>query len=96
MATIETNVDNTAPKLEDQLKVWSTKLNELAAKVGVVGQEAKLDARKRCEEMRTKIKVAQSKLEEAKAAGEARWSKLKAGLEASWKELEAAFQKLTH
>ena len=96
MGTIESSVDKTVSKLEDQLKLWGAKLNELAAKVDVAGQEAKIDARKRLDDMKAKIKVAQSKLDEAKAAGGDKWDKFKSGIESSWKELEGAFQKLAH
>jgi hypothetical protein len=96
MGTIESSVDKTVSKLDDQLKLWGAKLNELAAKVDVAGKEAKIDARKRLDDMKAKIKVAQSKLDEAKAAGGDKWDKFKSGIESSWKELEGAFQKLTH
>jgi hypothetical protein len=96
MGAIESNVDRTVAKLEDQLRLWGAKLNELAAKVDVVGQETKIDARKHLDGMKAKIKVAQSKLDEAKAAGGDKWDKFKSGIESSWKELEGAFQKLTH
>ena len=96
MGTIESSVDRTVSKLEDQLKLWGAKLNELAAKVDVAGQEAKIDARKRLDDRKAEIEVAQSKLDEAKAAGGDKWDKFKSGIESSWKELEGAFQKLTH
>lgn len=96
MGTIESNVDKNASKLEDQLKLWSAKLTELAAKVEVAGQEIKIDARKHLDDMKAKIKVAQAKLDEAKAAGGDKWDKFKSSIESSWKELEGAFRKLTH
>jgi hypothetical protein len=96
MGTIETGVDKAVSKLEGQLKLWSAKLSELAAKAEVAGQETKIEARKQLDEMKSKLKVAQSKLEEAKAAGGDKWDKFKVGLESSWKELEGAFQKLMH
>ena len=96
MQTIETNVEKTVSKLEGQLKLWGAKLNELAAKVDVAGREAKIDACKHLDDMKAKIKVAQSKLDEAKAAGGDKWDKFKSGIESSWKEIESAFQKLTH
>ena len=96
MGAIESNVDKTMSKLENQLKLWGAKLTELAAKVEVAGQETKIDARKRLDDMKAKIKVAQAKLDEAKAAGGDKWDKFKSGIESSWKELEGAFHKLTH
>jgi hypothetical protein len=96
MGTIETSVDKTVSKLEGQLKLWGTRLNELVAKAEVAGHETKIDARKRLDEVKAKLKVAQSKLDEAKAAGGDKWNTFKSGIESSWKELEGAFQKLTH
>lgn len=95
MGTIESSVDKTVSKLEDQLKLWGTKLNDLAARVDAAAREGKIDARRRLDEMKEKVKVAQAKLDEAKAAGGAQWGKFKSGLESSWKEIESAFQKLT-
>jgi division protein CdvB (Snf7/Vps24/ESCRT-III family) len=96
MGTIESSVEKTVSKLEDQLKLWGAKLNELAAKVDVAGREAKIDARKHFDDMKAKIKVAQSKLDEARTAGGDKWDKFKSDIESSWKEIESAFQKLTH
>lgn len=96
MGTIESSVDKTVSKLETQLTLWSAKLNELAAKVEVAGQETKIDARKRVDDMKAKLKVARAKLDEAKAAGGDKWDQFKSGVETSWKELEGAFQKLMH
>lgn len=96
MGTIESSVDKTVSKLEGQLKLWSAKLNELVAKVEVAGQETKIDARKHLDEVKTKLKVAQSKLDEAKAAGGDKWDKFKSGIESSWKELEGTFKRLIH
>lgn len=96
MGTIESSIDKTVSKLEDQLKLWGAKLNELAAKIDVAGKETKIDARKHLDDMKAKLKVAQSRLDEAKAAGGDKWDKFKLGIESSWKEIEGAFQKLTH
>jgi peptidoglycan hydrolase CwlO-like protein len=96
MGTTESNVDKTVSKLQDQLTLWGAKLNELVAKIEVVGNETKIDARKHLDEVKAKLKVAQSKLDEAKAAGAGKWDKFKSGLDSSWKELEGAFQKLVH
>jgi len=96
MGKIETSVDKTVSKLEGQLELWGAKLNELVAKAEVAGQETKVDARKRLDEVKVQLKVARIKLDEAKAAGGDKWDKFKLGVESSWKELEGAFQKLTH
>jgi len=96
METIESNVDKTVSKLETQLASWRTRLTELMAKVEAAGQETKIDARARLDDMKARLRAAQLKLDEAKAAGRDKWGKFKSGIESSWKELEGAFQKLTH
>ncbi|MBL0215403.1 MAG: coiled coil domain-containing protein [Myxococcales bacterium] len=96
MGTIATNIDTTVSKLEDQLKLWGAKLNELVARAEVAGQETKIDARKHLDDLKAKLAAARTKLDDAKAAGEGRWESFKSGVEHSWKELEGAFQKLTH
>ena len=96
MGSIESSVDKTVSKLEDQLTLWGAKFKELVAKVEVAGQETKIDARKHLDEVKAKLDLARSKLDEAKAAGGDRWDKFKAGVESAWKELEGAFHKLAH
>ncbi len=95
MGTIGTNIDTTVSKLEDQLKLWGAKFNELVAKADVAGKETKIDARKRLDDVKAKLADARTKLDEAKAAGGDKWEKFKSGIDHSWKELEGAFSKLT-
>lgn len=96
MGTIGTSIDTTVSKLEDQLKLWGAKFNELVAKAEVAGQETKIDARKHLDDVKAKLADARTKLDEAKAAGGDKWETFKSGVELSWKELEGAFHKLTH
>jgi len=83
-------------QMESQLRQWGAKLDELVAKADAAGAEAKVDYRKRIEELKSKHQLAQSKLEELRAAGSEKLETLKVGVESAWKELEAAFRELTH
>jgi multidrug resistance efflux pump len=83
-------------KMETQLKQWGAKLDELVAKADQAGAEAKIEYRKRIDDLRAKQKVARAKLDELKTAGSEKWETLKAGVESAWNELEAAFKKLGH
>ncbi len=94
MGTIESNVEKTIAKMEAQLKLWNARFGELVAKGKVAGQEAKIDSRKRLDELKAKMDVAQAKLTEVKAAGSGQWEKFKAGVESAWKQAEDAFKKL--
>jgi chromosome segregation ATPase len=96
MGTIESNVDKRMSKLKDELELWGAKLDELAAKVEVAGQEAKIEAKKHLDDVKGKLQEARAKLDEARSGGEDRWDKFKAGIESSWKELERAFHALAH
>ena len=96
MGTIGASVDKTVAKLEHELELWGAKLDELVAKVEVVGHEKAVDAKKHLADLKVRLTVARAKLDEAKAAGGDKWGKFKTGLEASWKELEAAFSKLNN
>ena len=92
MGQNESNRDRTVSTLEGQLERWGTKLDDLVAKGGAAGQRAKTEAHAHIEELKSKIRVARSKLDAAKAAGSDKWDAFKEGLESSWKELEAAFK----
>jgi hypothetical protein len=96
MTTNEPGVDRNVSKLEDQLKLWTAKLNEVAARAGVAGEQAKMASRRQVDELKTRLESARSKLEEAKAAGSEKWEIFRQGVEHTWQELEGAFKKLLH
>jgi len=82
-------------KMEARLRQWGAKIDELVAKAEEAGAEAKIDHRKRIDELRGKYQAAQSKLDELRAAGSEKRAIFEAGVESAWSELEAAFKKLT-
>jgi hypothetical protein len=96
MAETETHVAKSVAKLEARLHLWSTKFDELVAKASVAGQQAQIDSRKQLDELKSKLAVAQTKLDEAKAAGSEKWKILESGVERAWQELEETFKKLVH
>jgi peptidoglycan hydrolase CwlO-like protein len=81
-------------KLEAQLKQWGARLDELVAKADRAGTAARIDNRKRIDDLKAKVHAAQAKLDEVKAAGSEKWETLKTGVESAWSELELAFKKL--
>jgi hypothetical protein len=83
-------------KMETQLQQWGAKLDELVAQLEEAGTEAKLDYRERIDALKAKHRLAQSQLDELKAARNEKWETVKTGLEGAWNELEFAFQKLTN
>jgi predicted nucleic acid-binding Zn-ribbon protein len=94
MATLEHNVEKNIEKLEVQLKLWNTRLAELIARGKATGQEVKVESRKRIDEFKSRIDVAQTKLAEVKKAGTGHWEEFRVGIEGAWKQAEAAFKKL--
>jgi uncharacterized protein YqfA (UPF0365 family) len=83
-------------KMEQQLKQWGAKLDNLAAKVTTAGAKAKAEERKAVADLRAKQELARAKLDELKAAGGDKWDTFKAGVEGAYNELEGAFKKLKH
>jgi peptidoglycan hydrolase CwlO-like protein len=81
-------------KLETQLQQWGAKLDEFVAKADRAGTAARIDNRKRIDELKAKVRAAQAKLDEVKTAGSEKWETLKAGVETAWNDLEIAFKKL--
>jgi multidrug resistance efflux pump len=87
-------VEANAGTMEAQLRNWGVKIDKIVAKVTAAGAEARTEYRKRVDDLRAKHAVAQSKFDECKTAGSAKWGLFKTGLEAAWNDLEAAFRKL--
>jgi hypothetical protein len=83
-------------KLESQLKQWGARLDEFVAKTDKAGTTARIDNRKRIDDLRAKCQAAQSKLDEVRTAGSERWEYFKNGVESAWGELEIAFKKLSN
>ena len=83
-------------KFETQLKQWGAKLDEFVAKADRAGTTARIDNRKRIDDLRAKCQAAQSKLDEVRTAGSERWESFKTDVESAWGELEIAFKKLSN
>jgi division protein CdvB (Snf7/Vps24/ESCRT-III family) len=81
-------------KFETQLKQWGAKLDEFVAKADRAGTTARIDNRKRIDDLRARCQAAQSRLDEVKTAGNDNWETLKIGVERAWSELEIAFKKI--
>ena len=90
---MEKTEDNVG-KLETQLKQWGARLDELVAKADRAGTAARIDNRKRIDDLKAKVHAAQAKLDEVKTADSEKWETLKTGVESAWSDLELAFKKL--
>jgi hypothetical protein len=87
-------LESNAGRMEAQLRQWGAALDKLIAKAEAAGTKVKADYRQGVDDLQAKCKIAQSKLDESKAAGSAKWGILKDGLEAAWTDIETAFKKL--
>jgi hypothetical protein len=92
MQTVEAHVG----KMEAELKAWGARLDKLIAKADADGTAAKIDYRKRLDDLKAKYRTAETRLEELKTAGSGKWEIFQSGLEKAWSELEIAFTKLTN
>jgi hypothetical protein len=92
METVEAHVG----KMEAELKQWGARLDELLTKANAAGTGAKIDYRKRLDDLQEKFVVAEARFAELKAAGSRKWDTFKDGVETAWRELETAFTKLAN
>ena len=78
--------------MEAQLKLWSSKIDTLAAKTQAVGVQAGFDALMYVDELKALRAIAQSKLDEFKAAGGMKEARLEAEMKSAWDRLDAVFK----
>jgi hypothetical protein len=79
-------------KMEAQLKLWSLKIDNLADKTLVVGAQAGFDTIMYIDELKALHAIAQSKLDEFRAAGDTKRARIKGEMKSAWNELDAAFK----
>ncbi len=89
-----TSAEKHVGKLEEQLRHWGAKLDELVTKANEVDSEARVELHKGIDDFRAKHQAAQLKLAEYKTAGSEKWDDFKVGIESSWSELENTFREL--
>ena len=92
MQIVSTNV----ARLEADLRRWGAKLHKLRSEGHSAGSEPNLDDHKRFDDMDAKCDVAETKLEELKAAGSTKWGTLRSGIETAWREVEDGFLRLAN
>jgi hypothetical protein len=85
--------DEDVRQMAAQLEHWGTQLDELVAKTGAPGVDARIDLHEGIDDLKTKYVIARARLDELKAAGSAKWETLKSSIERAWNDLEGAFEK---
>jgi len=91
-----TSKDVNVGKMEEQLKQWGARLDEIAAKAKTIGADAKAKELERVAELRAKRDVVQGKLAEFKADGGENWQTLKTAVDGAYSDLAVAFKKLVN
>jgi len=85
-------MESSVQKMEAQLNLWSLKIDSLAAKTQMSGLRAGFDALMYVDELKALHAIAQAKLDEYRAAGEAERAHLQVTLKRARDELAAAFE----
>ena len=79
-------------KVEAQLKLWSLRIDDLAAKAQAPGVAAGFDALMYIDELKALHAAAKSKFDEFRAAGDADRARLTTEMESAFTELDTAFK----
>ena len=80
--------------MEAQLKLWSSRIEKLAAGARKAGARTGIVYFLSIDDLKVKRALAQAKVEEFKAAGSAKQTRLKAGIARAWNDLEDSFTDL--
>ena len=92
METVESHVE----KMEAELKQWGARLDKLMTEAHATPTDAKVDYRKRLDDLREKYVAAEERFAELKAAGSGKWEIFQGSVEAAWSELATAFTRLAN
>jgi hypothetical protein len=78
-------------KMETQLKLWGTRIDKFAARTQKAGSLARFEDLLYIDELKALLAIAQSKLDEFRAGGDAERARLEAEVKSACNELDAAF-----
>jgi chromosome segregation ATPase len=92
METVEAHVQ----KMEAELKQWGARLEKLMTEAHATSADAKVDYRKRLDDLKQKYAAAEKRFTELKAAGSGKWEIFQGGVESAWHELATAFTRLAN
>ncbi len=79
-------------KLEDQLKEWSVKIGQWAARAEHAEERVKQEYARQIQDLRARQDAAQAKWKALKAASEEAWPLLKDGADRAWPDLKTAYE----
>ena len=82
-------MESAIEEMETQLRLWTLKIDHLAAETQMVGVRASFEALIYIDELKALHAIAQSKLDKFRAAPDTGRSRLKAEMTRAWEDLEA-------
>ena len=84
----EQYIDNMSAKLKE----WNAEIEKLEAKAQEAGADVKKEISQEIQELRTKRKVAERKLDKIKDAGEDAWKEIQTETEDAFKDIKSALE----
>lgn len=82
-----------AQKLEARLDRWNAELVKLEARASEAEADAKIEYRKKIDEMKSQRDAIQKKLGDMKDAGANAWNEIRDGIDEAWSALQKSFEK---
>lgn len=82
-------------RLEAELEHWTAWIDDLAATLGPVSAEAKVELDRQLTDLRARRESARVKLEELRAHSGAAWQELRQGADRAWHELRQGVENAT-
>jgi hypothetical protein len=86
--------DPNIERMEAQIQDWGARIESLEARAQTAGTHARVDYRRRVQELKALGSDARARLEEFKSAGSETWDAFRTGVEGAWKDIEAALEEL--
>ena len=79
--------------METQMKQWDAAVDQLAAKSGLMTEEARTAYEKQVKALRADRDLAYEKMQELRQANESAWQHMQAGMESAWTSMQNALDK---
>lgn len=87
---MKTKKEEYIDKMAEQLKGWSSKIDEMEIKAAGAASDVKADYEAKVRELKNKRDLLSNKLHELKGSGSEAWAALKTGIETATKDLKDA------
>ena len=81
-------------KIEKQLRMWSTVLDDLVARPRISGTASRAGYREHLDDLQSKHQLLRAQFDRLKAAGRSERPDLEIGFDTAWKDIESSFAKL--